>query len=358
MQPATARRIGIASILAAVILYFGFTRWMDGRTWVALITPVKLTPGHVTKQTFEINLNAGYVVHIDSATRQDPACNEPSPFQLNAHWVMSRAGQVVADAHSDGLWLGWFKSSPGTYSLDLEVISASRCLQAGETWLRVETFRNSDDGLTQGLVAGICILSLSGIGFLFRAFDLQISRLLPGIQGASVSERRRPPKPRRLKLDKRFATLPNYGFCCSLVYAPFAFFLMLTGPAPQHGLYVHIIKDLSVVQPFPGAGPLVIRVDEKGHYYLGSKEVSENDLPATLEEALRLRCDKVVYVEGDPDVQYQSVVYAVDIIRGAKAHVVLVSAPAKQQRQRTILPALPPNHFDSRKSAVGPSQLH
>lgn len=224
MQPATARRIGIASIFAAVILYFGFTRW-------------------------------------------------------------------------------------------------------------IETFRNSDDGLTQGLVAGVCILSLSGIGFLFRALDLHISRPLPGIQGASLSERRRPPKPpRRLKLDKRFATLPNYGFCCSLIYAPFAFFLMLTAPATQHGLYVHIIKDLSMVQPFPGAGPLVIRADEKGHYYLASKEFSENDLPAALEEALRLRGDKVVYVEGDPDVQYQSVVSAVDIIRGARAHVVLVSAPAKRQR--------------------------
>ncbi len=78
------------------------------------------------------------------------------------------------------------------------------------------------------------------------------------------------------------------------------------------------------------AGPVVVRIGFSGrgvqpNLHLNSKLVSWENLDNALKESLELRPDWVVYVDADPEVDWQCVTDVMDIIRNAHAQVVLVT---------------------------------
>ncbi len=78
------------------------------------------------------------------------------------------------------------------------------------------------------------------------------------------------------------------------------------------------------------AEPLVVRIGFSGRsvqpsLHLNSKLVSWENLDNALEESLKLRPDWVVYVDADPEVDWQRVSDVMDIIRNAHAQVVLLT---------------------------------
>ena len=107
------------------------------------------------------------------------------------------------------------------------------------------------------------------------------------------------------------------------------------------GFKVTSIKDISSIQPFPGYAPLIVHIDfvshneveGSPHYFLNSEEVELATLPGRLEEALRYRPDKVVFIEAGHDTDYQSVISAIDAVKGSGAAAVLVTAPPKRIRR-------------------------
>lgn len=131
---------------------------------------------------------------------------------------------------------------------------------------------------------------------------------------------------------ERFSGPPSYGLLGVLVFAwivPLTYFL-ITLQTPSAGLIVHILKDLSAVKALPGNAPLIVRIDERHHYYLNSKQVPASGLQSAVQEALRHRFDKVVFVYADLDVAYGETLLAIDAVSGTHAQVVLITSRAKE----------------------------
>jgi biopolymer transport protein ExbD len=138
---------------------------------------------------------------------------------------------------------------------------------------------------------------------------------------------------RRLRLKNRFAGLPSFGILGTVICGLTMPIAILVNPffaAKNYvGLRVHILRDLAMVKAVSGSEPIVLRIDAEHRYYLNSKQVPAKELPAALQEALRLRLDKVVFVYAHPDVDYGETVFAIDAASGAHARVVLITSLAK-----------------------------
>jgi len=103
--------------------------------------------------------------------------------------------------------------------------------------------------------------------------------------------------------------------------------------SPSQGIRVHLaraVPSLLLVEP------LVARIGFSGRdlqpdLHLDSKVVSWENLYSALQESLKLRPDWVVYVEADPDVDWQRVSDVMDMIRNARAQVVLLTTPIRDE---------------------------
>jgi len=77
---------------------------------------------------------------------------------------------------------------------------------------------------------------------------------------------------------------------------------------------------------YDGAGsPLVLRIDKQSRWFLDGKLVAPDEFSRTLKDALLRRPDRVVYVDGNGDLQLSDVMPAIDSIQGLHATVVLVT---------------------------------
>jgi len=143
------------------------------------------------------------------------------------------------------------------------------------------------------------------------------------------------------KAGTRFSALPPFGLFCSLLFPGLVLFMGWANRVGAHpidpiGFIVHSIKDISQVQPFPGIPSLIVRVDpdfrhaDHPHYFIHSEEIPLSRLHDALEEKLRYRPDKVIFIQADPDVEYQSVISAVDAAKGAGATVVLATSAERR----------------------------
>jgi biopolymer transport protein ExbD len=62
---------------------------------------------------------------------------------------------------------------------------------------------------------------------------------------------------------------------------------------------------------------VVIQVNKNGSIMLNQEPIEESRLGARLEDIFKTRAERVVFVEGDPDLLYQSVARVIDIAHGA-----------------------------------------
>lgn len=62
---------------------------------------------------------------------------------------------------------------------------------------------------------------------------------------------------------------------------------------------------------------VVIVIDKDKKMKLNQDEVREADLGMRLEQIFKTRAERVVFVKGDPDLEYQYVARAIDIAKGA-----------------------------------------
>jgi hypothetical protein len=81
--------------------------------------------------------------------------------------------------------------------------------------------------------------------------------------------------------------------------------------------------------------PLIVRLEfrSQGHYpavYLNASPMSLRALPAALQEALSRHPFRIVYFEADSGITWQDAVTAIDIIRGERAEVVMLTPGTKR----------------------------
>jgi len=204
------------------------------------------------------------------------------------------------------------------------------CLRWADQW---EQFAGFD---LPALVTIICGLT-SFIGVLLVvASVLPRPRLQLRPTGAlpTLGMRRRKQESRA---GARFSSLPPFGLFYSLLLPAFIFlFALMHLYSTPIGIRVRIMKDIPQFQS-AGYVPLVVYVDlvprkEKiiFRYFLDSKEIPLPELKGVLEEEMRHRPDKLVFIQAHDDVDYQSVVSAVDATKRAGGTAVLVTSPAKR----------------------------
>ena len=95
-------------------------------------------------------------------------------------------------------------------------------------------------------------------------------------------------------------------------------FMVIT-PLTPHGLDALAPQPPDKKQPQneDNTRTVVIVIDKSKSIKLNEEPVTEAKLGDRLEEIFKTRAEKIVFVKGDPDLEYQSVARAIDIAKGA-----------------------------------------
>ena len=138
---------------------------------------------------------------------------------------------------------------------------------------------------------------------------------------------------RRLPLAPRFAFPPSFGFVYASFTLPLVFLLgAIWFPGPNyHGIWISVPSLSSGTKLELWAGKLVLKIDSKRRLYLNSKRISQKELKDALVNGLARRADRVVFLEGDDDLEYRDVVSVMDRIRAARAKIILLTPRARAE---------------------------
>src|SRR5579863_2900468 len=108
---------------------------------------------------------------------------------------------------------------------------------------------------------------------------------------------------------------------------------MAISPVTPHGL------DALAPQPPPPNQPpppdndrtVVIIIDKDRHWKINNEDTSPESLQDRLIEVFKTRAEKVVFVKGDPDLDFATVAKAIDIAHGAGIDKVGLMTPKVEE---------------------------
>ncbi|MFO7587227.1 MAG: biopolymer transporter ExbD [Gemmatimonadota bacterium] len=101
---------------------------------------------------------------------------------------------------------------------------------------------------------------------------------------------------------------------------------MITAPILQGGVEVAVPKAPSA--PLQVSEGLVITVDRDGRIYVEEDEVTRDELAASIQALVERRGAETVYVKGDADASYGSVLWVIGALKRAEIDAVsLVAEP-------------------------------
>ena len=72
---------------------------------------------------------------------------------------------------------------------------------------------------------------------------------------------------------------------------------------------------------------MVIQIDKDKKLKINQEDTDYDKLGPRLEQIFKTRAERVVFVKGDPDLEYQSVARAIDIAKGAQIDKVGLMTP-------------------------------
>ena len=102
-------------------------------------------------------------------------------------------------------------------------------------------------------------------------------------------------------------------------------FVVLIQPLGSYrntGLTVHLVKPGPIL---PAIQPLCVRVEPKGRVLIDSRAVPWDRFDSFIKAQLALRPPNwPVYVDGDPDINWREVAFAIDRLRGLHVEVALM----------------------------------
>ena len=94
-------------------------------------------------------------------------------------------------------------------------------------------------------------------------------------------------------------------------------FMVIT-PLTPHGLDALAPQPPDKKTPPPEQDrTVVIIIDKDKRMHLNNEDTDEDKLGARLEQIFKTRAERVVFVKGDPDLEYETVAKAIDIAKGA-----------------------------------------
>jgi biopolymer transport protein ExbD len=146
--------------------------------------------------------------------------------------------------------------------------------------------------------------------------------------GTTAGHDRWKPKPSHAPA---ISAISSYALMTGIVLAVLLMISLLISPVTPTGLAVHLLRPDVPLHATTGLEALWVRVESTGRgkvpdLYLNGRAISWEDLPGALRKELNRRPPRFpVYVEGDPDGEWKDVVKAIDLIRGLKAEVILLT---------------------------------
>jgi biopolymer transport protein TolR len=112
-------------------------------------------------------------------------------------------------------------------------------------------------------------------------------------------------------------------------------FMVIT-PLTPHGLEALAPQPPPPNTPPPPPGQdrtVVIVIDKDRSMHLNQDPIDVNQLEARLTDVFKTRAERVVFVKGDPDLDYQTVAHAIDIAKGAAIDKVGLMTPKAELGQ-------------------------
>jgi hypothetical protein len=362
--------VGLALILAPMVWLGGWACWNYTRIWAPLEMRVALPRGHTRTAEFRVNLESDYSIaletNLDHGWDHVP-CADGSEYcgvidsRLRAPWSLTENGKVVDTGVGQPdemvIWgnqpariIGWFHAGKGVYRVDLDIPEDHGRLYSREPTLAVyESEGKFIDSTAQGARAftvsvmvfpiGVCLLIAAAMAR-NREKDDAIAKTWPLTQpgvlpGASLKIDLRW-KPRRT-MPSPFPSSGAPGLIRPTTYLVQFFAVLLLIFVVYHSLYFRIPHGLQVRVVRPdvklirnlGIQPLRIHVIADG-LLVDSKLIRTTEFDAFLRtELLRRPPDWPAYVEAGPDLEFETVAKAIEIIRAAHAEVVLLTPAYK-----------------------------
>ena len=94
-------------------------------------------------------------------------------------------------------------------------------------------------------------------------------------------------------------------------------FMVIT-PLTPHGLEALAPQPPDKKTPPPDQDrTVVIVIDKDKRMHLNNEDTDDQKLGPRLEQIFKTRAERVVFVKGDPDLEYETVAKAIDIAKGA-----------------------------------------
>ncbi len=112
-------------------------------------------------------------------------------------------------------------------------------------------------------------------------------------------------------------------------------FMVIT-PLTPHGLEALVPQPPPPNQPPPNPNQdrtVVIIINKDRSMMLNTEPITEAQLGARLEDIFKTRAERVVFVKGDPDLDFASVAKAIDIAKGAGLDKVGLMTPKVEAGQ-------------------------
>ena len=105
-------------------------------------------------------------------------------------------------------------------------------------------------------------------------------------------------------------------------------FMVIT-PLTPHGLEALAPQppDKKNTPPPDQDRTVVIIIDKDKKMHLNNEDTDMDKLGARLEAVFKTRAERVVFIKGDPDLEYESVAKAIDIAKGAQIDKIGLMTP-------------------------------
>jgi biopolymer transport protein TolR len=90
---------------------------------------------------------------------------------------------------------------------------------------------------------------------------------------------------------------------------------MVVTPLLQMGYQVQVPPKVEAAAPPPSGDQLIVRMDAEGKTYINKLQISPQEFPTRLQEALRGRTSKVIFFAADGELSYDKVADFMDLCR-------------------------------------------
>jgi TonB family protein len=345
------KRVGLACILAALILYGGVHYSVATRIFVPLDVVISPVHGHNRTTEFRTNFRAVYLVDLDVPFVGEPDCRLwYSPHAIPIHWQLLRSGRLVAAGifdKSKGYPYGGFgrvEIPSGLYTVDIDIPQACTFGHLPST-LKVEVDR---EGFNVARYTDVLFYLLAALGVTLLIWpEIRETEELSLQDEARATFRGMAQVDRTPQLAipvaKPLSILRVWSTALITVLAVvWIIFVITNTPRTRRGLLVHVPKPGTyALANEPWDEPLVVRIDAEHNYYFRGRPVSLSQLGPMLQRTLVLRSDWTVYVDADPDTNAGEVIRVADLVIGiGNAKVYLVTPSMKKEKPAVF--ATPP----------------